>query len=80
MNLIKPATNLSRDSRSLKALSFVQSVPLYVGSHQTLSIVWLKFPNGFSDPKATGMPGSNSVNVKESNVDQRPMASDGGEL
>jgi len=26
------ATNLSRDSRSLKALSFVQSVPLYVGS------------------------------------------------
>jgi len=27
-----PATNLSRDSRFLKSLSFVQSVPLYVGS------------------------------------------------
>ena len=30
------ATNLSRDSRSLKSLSLVQSVPLYVGS---------RFPN-----------------------------------
>jgi len=29
------ATNLSRDSRFLKSLSFVQSVPLYVGSRFT---------------------------------------------
>jgi|GEM_PF-1261742 len=26
------------------------------GLNQTLSIVWLKFLNGFSDPKATGTP------------------------
>ena len=26
------------------------------GLNQTLSIVWLKFPNDFSDPKATGTP------------------------
>jgi len=37
-DIIRAATNLSRDSRSLKALSFVQSVPLYVGSLRAYSL------------------------------------------